>query len=315
MRPAMLTGIVFVAFTYAASAQKFSLLPQLGLENTRTTLKYNNLSCFSPLGSVIAPKLGARLEYQSKKLHGAFAGIATNRSVVSLRSSDPGSGLQSFKSSASNLRPQLEAGYQVSTKPIYFNKSRSNTKSRTLISKSTKINEYKYTSKRCGASSVKSHCGKSSSISKSAAKSSKNKGWFMSIKPSVGAAFVPGIKADVITSTEGSKTFYTFNAGNWNTALIAGAAFEFGSHNQKNFTVSVNHLRGVGNLGRKTMTTASEGKTMVTHFNSSVSNWNITAGIPINLSKKKTPQVRQKAEPKTHNYENKCWQYRMKKVI
>lgn len=83
MRPALLTGIMFFAFICITSGQKFTFLPQIGIENNRTTLNYNNTSSFSPLGSEMAPKLSARVEYQFMKRQGVFVGIATNRSVVS----------------------------------------------------------------------------------------------------------------------------------------------------------------------------------------------------------------------------------------
>ena len=46
MRTAALTLLSFVAFGYAAKAQKFSLLPQVGFENSKTKIQYNNLFFF-----------------------------------------------------------------------------------------------------------------------------------------------------------------------------------------------------------------------------------------------------------------------------
>ena len=63
---AALTTLVFVALAYAANAQ-LSLTPKAGIESSNTSLNFNDLRCVSPLGAVISPQIGLRLDYKFKK--------------------------------------------------------------------------------------------------------------------------------------------------------------------------------------------------------------------------------------------------------
>lgn len=63
--------LLFLMVSCAANAQ-FSLQPQIGLENYRTTIRSNEFTCFSPLGSPLAARLGVRMNYTSKSGHGGF---------------------------------------------------------------------------------------------------------------------------------------------------------------------------------------------------------------------------------------------------
>ena len=116
MRPATLLCL-FVLFGYAANAQ-FTILPQLGFENSRTSVEFNELSSFSPLGAKLLPQAGIRLDYKSKQGHGPSVGIATSRSVVKFNFSDPETGMNTYTAAKGNTQLRIEGGYQVSTKPI-----------------------------------------------------------------------------------------------------------------------------------------------------------------------------------------------------
>jgi hypothetical protein len=96
MRNATLTILCFVAIGYAANAQRFSLLPQVGFENSKTKISFNDLRSFSPLGIKFSPQPGLRLNYSSKQGHGFFLGAASSRSIVSFSFSDPENGMNSF---------------------------------------------------------------------------------------------------------------------------------------------------------------------------------------------------------------------------
>ena len=92
MRTAALTLLSFVAFTLAAKAQKFSLLPQVGFENSKTKILYNNHPSFSPSGVVFSPQAALQLNYKMKSGHGAYLGAASSRSTVSFSFTDPETG-------------------------------------------------------------------------------------------------------------------------------------------------------------------------------------------------------------------------------
>jgi len=318
MRTAMITGLVAV-FGYAASAQ-FSLLPQVGFENSRTNISYNNLNDFSPLGVKFSPQASLRMDYKFKKGHGPFLGVSSSRSIVSFSFSDPDNGMNIFNATTGDMQLRLEGGYQYSSKPLYFNKNKSQRSSASSKSSYYKTSGEKkscgseYTSRSsCGKTKTESYsrtesyssrCGSSKKVKQTLAKK-ENGGW-MRIQPSLGLAYIPSVKTDIVTKTQGGQNTYQYNAGNWNTALVTGAGFEFGKNNQRLFTVSINYFNAIGNLDKQTLTTVSDSKTSVTHLQSDVSGWNMKVGIPFTLSKKSG--VKQKQQQKSYK---DCGQYKI----
>src|SRR5688572_7087187 len=308
MRTALLTGL-FAVCGYAVSAQ-FSLLPQVGFENSRTNISYNDLSDFSPLGAKFAPQVSLRMDYKFKKGHGPFLGISSSRSLVSFSFTDPENGMNIYNAVAGDMQFRLEGGYQYSSKPIYFNKNKS---------KPASSNSYKTqaTKKSCGSEySSRSSCGKAktesySSRCGSSGKSKQNlakkeKGTWMRIQPSVGLAYIPSVKTDVVSKTAGGQTTYEYQAGNWKTGIVTGAGFEFGKNNHRLFTVSINYFNGIGNLEKQAIISESGGKATTTYLQSDASGWNMKVGIPFTLGKK---PVKHKVVEQRKN-ENKCGQYR-----
>ena len=108
MRTAILTCL-FVVFGYAANAQ-FSILPQLGFENSRTSLEFNKHYSVSKNNAKVLPQAAIRLDYKFKNGHGPFVGIATSRSIVKFNFSDPETGMDAYKASGGNTQLRLEGG-------------------------------------------------------------------------------------------------------------------------------------------------------------------------------------------------------------
>src|SRR6185436_109275 len=123
MRTAALIPVIFVACCYAATAQKFSLLPQVGFENSKTKIRYNDLSSFAPAGVVTSPQVGLQLNYKIKSGHGVFLGAATSRSIVPYTFSDPETGMTNYTTATGDMQLRFETGYQFTSKPLYFKKS------------------------------------------------------------------------------------------------------------------------------------------------------------------------------------------------
>lgn len=303
MKPATFTTLIFLACGYAANSQQLSLLPQAGVENSVTNVQLNNQAYFAPLGSQLSHKLGARLDYKFKKGHGPYVGLSTNRSVATVDLSSPENGLKVITTSPGDLRLHVEGGYQLSTKPIYF------TKSKASNTPAPVVREYTYTQKRCGGYSYGSYHRKTP-VATPAAKPTE-KGWYVSIQPMAGAAFIPSVASDISTRAQGNQTGYRYQAGNWNSAIVAGTGLEFGKNVERKFTVTINYLKGLGNLNTRSIATTSGGKTTITNLNSNVSNWNLTAGIPITLYKKKAvkPQIKE-VRVEEIKRERKCGEYR-----
>ena len=117
----------------------------------------------------------------------------------------------------------------------------------------------------------------------------------MRIQPSLGFAYIPSVKKDMVA--DGS--FYQYNAGNWNTAIVPALGFEFGKGRQRILNVNLFYTKGLGNLNTKTITTIEAGKPNVNSFSSKTSNWGLTVGVPFRLGKNKNT-VTKKSEQKTN---------------
>ncbi len=311
MRTAALTLVFFVAFGYAANAQKFSLLPQVGFENSRTTVRYNNLSSFSPAGVVFSPQVGLQFSYKSKPGHGFFLGASSSRNIVQYSFTDPENGMNDFKTTTGDMQFRLEGGYQFSSKPFYFKKP---------ANKMNKPAENKVSEKKaCGSYSYKSHCTKNKTASSrppntdkvKQAPQSSNKGSWVRLQPSAGMGFIPFTYTDVVTTTEGGQTNYEYRAGNWNTALMTGMGFEFGKNKTRLFTVNVNYFKGIGNLNTQTISTVTGTKTLTTQLQSNVSGWNMRFGMPFTLGAKKPAIKQPTTEKKTQQQKPSCGHYRL----
>jgi hypothetical protein len=320
MRPVIFTSILFLLIGSAANAQ-LTIQPQLGFENTKTTVSYNDLNRIVPLSGQLTPQLAVRVDYKFKQQHGPFLGVSTSRSLVSYEFSDPDNGMKIYKASAGDIQLRLEGGYQFSSKPFYFSKPKA--MAQPAPAAAPMRHQYRsYGSAysqggRCGRSNdMSSQKYKSQSSSAVQSVKEKEKGWYMAVQPLLGAALMPAVKSDIIRQASGSQSSYVYNAGNWRSALITGAGFEFGKNTDKKFIVTVSYLKALGNLDNSQLTTMSGAKENVTQLKSDVSAWSIKAGIPITLSKKKTV-VKQVVTEQPREQKKQCGGYnsRCKRVI
>jgi len=313
MKCLYLSGLC-VIFCCATNAQ-FSILPQWGIESSQTTLSYNNSSKYSPLNGKPSCHASVRVDYKFKTGHGPFVGLATNRSAVNYEFSNPETGETDYSASRDNKQLHLEGGYQISTKPIYFNKPGAKNKSDNFSSD-------KNSSKTSGCDFyARSRCGNKMN-KMSEARSNNSKGSWVKIQPSAGMAFVPTASAaEIATRNNGGLNTYEYNAGNWTTAVIAGAGFAFGKNDQERFIVSINYLKGIGNLQTTSLTTTVDAKPTTTYLSSNASNWNLRVGFPITFSKKKTEKkeviiIKQRTEMKQEiqkpREQKKCGSYMYK---
>jgi hypothetical protein len=295
MRPATLYILLFVVSGFAANAQ-LTILPQIGFENTRTNVLYNNLKSFAPLGAQSTPGLGVRLDYKFKQQHGPYLGISTSRSIAAFHFAETATGTAFYTTSIGYYQMRFEGGYQYSTKPIYFNKKKL-TESRKPSIQYTKIYTYR------------SGCGGRTYIREKVApvqsSQPKDKGWHMSVQPSLGAALIPSVPGDIAVKQIAGQPAYRYNAGNFSTAMLAGAGFEFGKNDVRKFVVTVQYLKGIGNLNNTVVHNISGAKETITTLNSEVSGFNVKAGIPITIAKKKpvVKEVPQKPVERKKNCE------------
>ncbi len=281
---ATLPCLLFLLIGSAANSQ-FTLLPQIGFEQSRTTVEYNDEDEFKPLGAKGNLKASLRADYRFKKGHGPFIGIATSPAMVKINFTDPETFKDNYQADKSSLQWQLEGGYQYSTKPIYFKKSSQKNTDVKTTSEKTGIK------KSCGSYTYRSHCGDKmkSSIAK------KNEALNMRLQPSLGIAYRPD--EDNGLSKYGNQ--YEYKAGNWNTALLSGLGFEFAKGARRILTLSVFHTKGLDDEETQTINTVSNGKNIVTNLESESSSWGMSVGIPISLTKKKQVVVKSQKQEKT----------------
>ena len=309
MRTAALILVMFVAFCYAATAQKFSLLPQLGFENSKTKIHYNDLSSFAPSGVVTSPQVGLQLHYKIKSGHGIFLGAASSRSIVPYTFSDPETGMTNYTTANGDMQLRFETGYQFTSKPLYFKKSGKSTTASTKQNVTT-------AKKNCGYA-YKSHCMRSCSSAGRPANREKssqpvqknNKGGWVRLQPSAAFGFIPATHTDVITKTVNGLPAYEYRAGNFSTAVMTGMAFEFGKNKTRLFTLGVNYFKGLGNLNTQTISSTTASKTSTAYISSEVSGWNMRIGIPLTLGPKK-PAVTKQTPGSVQQLKRGCYQYR-----
>src|SRR4051794_37435670 len=117
MRPATITTLFLVVLFSTTNAQ-LTTVPQIGLENSSAKIHFNGGPAVLPVGPQTSPAAGVRLEYQFKGLHGPYLGFSSSRSTVDYSFTDPENGMNIYQAKAGDVQLRLEAGYQVSTKPI-----------------------------------------------------------------------------------------------------------------------------------------------------------------------------------------------------
>ncbi|HUP14247.1 MAG TPA: hypothetical protein VM187_18625, partial [Niastella sp.] len=273
MRKAALTGLVFVACGFATNAQ-LSVTPRVGIEQAFTCVQYNNTSCISPMNANFSPQVGLRADYLIGKKHGPFVGVASNRSVVTYEFTNPETGDREFTSSQGDWKLRLEAGYQVSSKPISLGRT----------AKTSDIQPVEAVSP-CAARKMM--------LAQAAA--AKKPVMSMRLQPYAGMAFVPNPQTAMASAIRSSETVYQYSAGNWTSALITGINVAFAKGEVDKYVVGIQYLKGIGNLSKETLTTPLDGKEMNTQLSSSASAWNVTVGMPLNFTTSKP--VAKKAEP------------------
>ncbi len=87
MKIAALPCLLFLLTGSAANSQ-FSLLPQIGFEQSRTKVQYNNQNFFKPFAKDNI-QASLRADYRFKKGHGPFVSIASSPATVNLNFTEP----------------------------------------------------------------------------------------------------------------------------------------------------------------------------------------------------------------------------------
>jgi hypothetical protein len=302
-----LFALFCLAFIAQTATSQLTLVPRIGVENSRALVSVNDNNFFTPIPSQFTPQAGIRLDYKFKKGHGVFAGVSTSNTTIAFSFTNPETSITNYFASRSTNQFRLEGGYQFNTKPVLFKNSSASKKSASQKSSSCSKKEGSM-KQGCGSYAQRSHCGEKMKSEKTKQVAKKS---MISVRfqPQVGMAFIPSPKNDFASKLQGTQTNYTYNAGNWSTALISGIGFEFAKGRNKLFQVNLQYMKGIGNLDKTTLTTQSGNKSIETNFASRTSAWSLSFGIPVSFAKK--PAVKHKATEKNHPQQKRhCEQIR-----
>jgi hypothetical protein len=271
MKSTVLTGILFLA-TGAVTYAQLSFLPQVGFEQSRTTLDYGDgLSALNTKGAL---KAALKVDYRLKGGHAPFINLSTNPAAVSFAFDNAGSIINSYQAVKSNLQFRMEAGYQYSSSPIRFGKKSSASESKT----SATTNEYITQKTSCGSITYRSRCGEKKIISKSTRVSAPLN---MRLQPSLALAYIPSGVANINQTSHG----FEYNA-NPKTALVPAMGFEFAKGTQRLITLSVFYTKALGQ-NEESVTTYPNTKSTVTRLQPNASTWGMTLGVPFSFTKSK----------------------------
>lgn len=251
MKPAAYTALLLL-LTASARAQ-LTLLPQIGIEMGHTCIQYNGLQRFSP-AAVASLKAGIRLDYRLRGGHGPYLALGTTPAPVTVSFDHPSNALAEMRAHKNPLQWKVEGGYQYTSRPIQLGSGD-------------------------GSGPKRSSC--SPVFGCGAERRGAGHPVLMRLQPSLGLAYRLNQNPDI--TFDGSS--YSYNSGNWKTALVAGLAFEFAKDNKRMATVSVSYMRGLGNLGNKTIEAVEAAKPTVTIFRSYTSSWGLSVGLPIGFSR------------------------------
>ena len=291
MKPAAFTGVLVLFATISAKTQ-LSFLPQLGIDRTKTSVSNNNAPSFSPMGTQGNFKANLRADYRFKKRHGPYAGIGTAPGAVAFNFTDASNVSNGFTATQNALQLKLEGGYQYTSRPINFKKSK---QSSAKTSSNTEV-------KRSCGSYYKSYRQKTSNATSTA---KQNNNLNLRLQPSLGIAYLPSTKDDLLISNSG----YQYNAGNYKTALTPAMGFEFARGKQRLFTLSLFYLTPLDKNEEQSIKSISNDKITNNIINSNTSSWGLMLGVPFSISKKqKTIAPAVKTEP-AKQYKSKCQSY------
>lgn len=269
MKPAAFTcTLLLMAVTAGA---QFTLLPQVGFDNSKSKIGVNDLKSFSPLGRTTGLRANLRVDYNFKTGQGFYAALSSSPAVVRYSFSTPNALSANPKAVTGSLRWSVQAGYQFRSKPFNMGTASSKGASRAAVEPAAKRTCGSYHS--CGAAKYRAPMRQAMTLR---------------LQPSMGLAYIPSLRESI--ATDGSRIQY--NAGNWNTAMVAGLGFEIGKGRDRLLTTTFYFTKGLGNMGARTVTTTVSGKPESTTLRSSANSWGMTLGVPFALVKNKRPAVK-----------------------
>src|SRR5829696_5273416 len=99
MRSTVLTALLLVAGGTISHAQ-FTILPQVGFEQSRTSINYNAISASRVEGNLAA---SLKMDYSFKSGHGAYISLGTSPAPMSFAFDNAGELMKNYEAAKGNL--------------------------------------------------------------------------------------------------------------------------------------------------------------------------------------------------------------------
>ena len=231
-------------------AQTITLLPSAGVQITSSTVEGFNpvLSTNRQYQTNFSASLRAYID--NKKGHGLFVGISAANHGISVKSFDNINSMGSMSSSSTS--PRIELGYQLLTKPVYFN---------SILHNGMEKNNAKF-----------------------------NKGLFFQLQPMVGLGYNFRSNAGGIGSIGGgTSTLKNIYLGGRNFSLLTGGNLYIGKNGKQWFFISVMRNWNYGNYSAQAKFSSQyNGNTYQNNIKSYGSGTTFSIGMPIRIGGKRS---------------------------
>lgn len=249
MRKTLLLSLSCLFVVEFIQAQTITLLPSAGLQTTLSTVEGSSpvLSTNRQYQTNFSGSLRAYID--NKKGHGFFIGISTANHGISIKTYD---NLNSFgKMTSSSTVPRIEFGYQLLTKPIYFN---------SILNNEIEKNSVKF-----------------------------NKGFFFQLQPMVGLGYnILSNYGGNGSIGGGTSTLKEINSGGGNFSFLTGGNIYIGKNGRQWFFISGMKNWNFGNYSAQaTFNSQYNGNFYQNNIKSFGSGTSFSIGVPIRIGGKK----------------------------
>lgn len=226
-------------------AQTITLLPSAGVQTTLSTVEGSSPVLSTNRQFQTNFSAGLRAYIDNKKGHGLFIGISAANHGISVKSFDNINSTGSMSSSSTS--PRIELGYQLLTKPVYFN---------SILNNGMEKNNAKF-----------------------------NKGLFFQLQPMVGLGYNfisnDGGKGSI---GGGSSTLKNINSGGSNFSFLTGGNLFIGKNGKQWFFISVMKNWNFGNYSAQARFNSQyNGTTYQNNIKSYGSGTTFSIGVPVRI--------------------------------
>lgn len=270
MKPLLLIAFSLLAAT-TLNAQ-FSLIPQLGIEQSKTSLNYGSGATAAVVNGNL--KAALKMDYNIKG-HTPFINLTTAPAPVNFVFDNSGALINSFQSSA--LKFRIEAGYQFTSKAIQLGKQSAAKASATSSTSSNKQG-------RCG---MRARCAQA----RANKFSNQTKALNMRLQPAIAFAYVPSATNSITNTADGIN----YKTAAYKTAVVPSMGFEFAKGRTPIFSLNVFYTKPLTQSSTSTMI-GTGSKTFSLPLQTTASSWGLMLGIPIGFSHAPHKQTRMQSQ-------------------